>query len=337
MSKNHHRTMAFCTSLLIALPLLGGCSPDIGPVQGESGERTFSGSPTDVRPVPEELETIPAGYGAPASQQGTLTELAYDTYESTTYEQKTQRLAKRAMVYLPYNYDAKQQYNVFYLMHGGFADETRVLGTPESPSSFKNVLDNAVESGQIQPLIIVAPTYNSTSENDSDNFSLALTLTENFHRELLSDLMPAVEGKYSTYAAGDTTPSSFRASRDHRGFGGFSMGSVATWRTFQYDLDYFRYFLPMSCGTTLDMDSIMESASDHDPSDYFVWIITGSRDFAQPYDERRVELMGDSWYFTQSDDERDGNFAFRVKDGYSHDEQATQEYTYNGLRWFWAS
>lgn len=30
------------------------------------------------------------------------------------------------------------------------------------------------------------------------------------------------------------------------------MGSVTTWRTFEYALDYFRYFIPMSCGTSLD-------------------------------------------------------------------------------------
>jgi acetyl esterase/lipase len=30
------------------------------------------------------------------------------------------------------------------------------------------------------------------------------------------------------------------------------MDSVATWRTFQYCLDYLRYFLPMSCGASLD-------------------------------------------------------------------------------------
>jgi len=113
------------------------------------------------------------------------------------------------------------------------------------------------------------------------------------------------------------------------------MGSVATWRTFQYGLDYFRYFLPMSCGTSLDDENIFTAAENHDQSKYFVWVITGTEDFAYRYDENRVELMRKSPYFTESVGEQNGNFAYRAKEGYSHDGAAAMEYTYNGLRAFW--
>ncbi|MET0990309.1 MAG: alpha/beta hydrolase-fold protein [Glaciihabitans sp.] len=251
-----------------------------------------------------------------------------------TYAQKTRKLSKRAIVYLPYDYNADKQYNVFYLMHGGWSNETSTLGTPGNPSDFKNVLDHAMASGEIEPLIIVCPTYNNTSPDDSGNFSLALTLNQNYHYELLNDLLPAVESRYSSYAE-SVSPEGLMASRDHRGFGGFSMGAVATWRTFQYGLDYFRYFLPMSCGTSLDMDNILTAAQNHDEAGYFVWVITGTDDFAYPYDDGRVGFMRSSPHFTETDSEQDGNFAFRVKDGYSHDGVAAMEYTYNGLRWFW--
>jgi hypothetical protein len=237
-------------------------------------------------------------------------------------------------VYLPFGYTNEEQYNVFYLMHGGWSNETGTLGTPDRPSDFKNVLDNAIAAGQIKPLIVVCPTYNNTSAQDSANFGLALTLNQNYHHELLGDLIPAVEGRYSSYAK-DVSPDGLKAARDHRGFGGFSMGAVATWRSFQYGLDYFRYFLPMSCGTSLDMDNILAVARDHDPADYFVGIITGTDDFAHPYDQDRAELMRDSATFTEARDGQDGNFAIRVKDGYSHNGVAATEYTYNGLRWFW--
>ena len=50
----------------------------------------------------------------------------------------------------------------------------------------------------------------------------------------------------------------------------------------------------------------------------------------------RVGLqMRNSPHFTETGNEQDGNFAFHVKDGYSHDGVAAMEYTYNGLRWFW--
>ena len=64
-----------------------------------------------------------------------------------------------------------------------------------------------------------------------------------------------MESKYSTYAE-DTTSDGLIASRDHRGFGGFSMGSVNTWCTFRYGLGYFRYFMPMSGGPAASVETI---------------------------------------------------------------------------------
>lgn len=301
--------------------------------KSDSSSATVSGQGITI---PETIEEIPDDYFNNAGHQGTLVDLNYSTWESFSYDEKTTPLTKHAVVYLPYGYDAQNQYDIFYLMHGGWSDENTLLGTPDSPSEFKNVLDNAIADGQLRPIIVVCPTYNNTNENgrDSDNFSLALRLTDNYHNELLNDLMPAVEGKYSTWAE-DTTPEAFTASRDHRGFGGFSMGSVTTWHTFQYALDDFRYFLPMSCGTTLDDQEIWSAAEGSDPSDYFVFMLTGSDDFACSYDEDRAEAMADSDYFTDVDDDSDkGNFAFRIKDGYSHDGTAAMEYTFNGLRAF---
>lgn len=294
---------------------------------------TASGS---VNPVPQELAVIPEAYYQPADQQGTLTDLYYDTYESFSYEEQSQPLQKHAVVYLPYGYSEDQQYDVFYLMHGGWGDETRTLGTPGNPSGFKNVIDHAIAAGEIRSLIIVCPTYNNTNENglDSASFSLAMQLTENYPNELINDLIPAVEGTYSTYAA-STDKDDLIASRDHRGFGGFSMGSVATWRTFQYGLDYFRYFLPMSCGTGLNEEEIFAAAEGHDPGEYFVFVMTGTDDFAYSYDKGRTDLMRTSPYFSDVDDNPTGNFAFRVKEGYDHGGVAAMEYTYNGLLLFW--
>ena len=284
--------------------------------------------------IPQELETIPEAYYQAANQRGTLVEFTYETYESMTYEQKTRKLTKRAIVYLPYAYSNENRYNAFYLMHGGWGNETSTLGTPGQPSVFKNILDNAIENGRMHPLIIICPTYNNTSSEDSGNFSLALELNRNYHNELLNDLIPAVESTYSTFAQ-SSSPESLKASHDHRGFGGFSMGSVATWRTFQYCLDYFRYFLPMSCGTSLDEDNIFAAAGNHDKDDFFVWVITGTADFAYSYDNNRVNKMRNSPYFIEANNKQDGNFAYSVKDGYAHDGRASTEYTYNGLCWFW--
>ena len=196
--------------------------------------------------IPKKLQEIPADYYTEADRQGSLVELNYETYESRTYEQKSRKLNKRAIVYLPYGYSENERYNVFYLMHGGWSNETTWLGTPERPGTFKNVIDHAVSDGKMKPFIIVCPTYNNESPSDSGDYTLAYgTLTVNYHNELMNDLIPAVEGTYSTYAD-NVTPEGIKASRDHRAFGGFSMGSVATWHTFLNCLDAFRYFMPSS-------------------------------------------------------------------------------------------
>lgn len=293
--------------------------------------------PETFQPFGEELNVIPEAYFDESDRKGTLTELNYETYESKTYEKKEQLLHKRAIVYLPYNYDESRKYNVFYLMHGGWSSEATTLGTPDAPSSFRNVIDNAIAAGEIEPLIIVCPTYNNLSGSDSGDYSLALQLTNNYHNELVNDLIPAVEGAYSTYAGG-TSSEELIAAREHRGFGGFSMGSVTTWRTFEYCLDYFRYFMPMSGSLTTDgsyMDNIVKN-SGYAPEDFFILAITGTEDFAASAFERQIEDMKkytDSFRYTENG--RDGNLTYRIKEGYSHDGNAAMEYTYNGLRWFW--
>lgn len=137
------------TIFLAVLLLLGGCTQkqsDTGSVEEtanvtmQTEERTKEGTEmtdneiiTDGK-LPEELALIPQDYFTESAHPGTLVELAYDTFESMTYEQKSKALQKRAIVYLPYGYSEDTQYNVFYLMHGGWSDETTYLGTPNQPS-----------------------------------------------------------------------------------------------------------------------------------------------------------------------------------------------------------
>lgn len=302
----------------------------------ESGDIIEQEKGLSPKTFPRELEEIPTEYLNAAQDQGTLVDLNYTTYESFSYDEKSQELQKHAVVYLPYGYNEQEKYNVFYLMHGGWSNETTTLGTPENPSAMKNVLDNAIADGKIPPLIVVCPTYNNTSGEDSASYSLALQLTRNYHNELINDLIPAVEGKYSSYAA-STSAGDLIAARDHRGFGGFSMGSVTTWRTFEYCLDYFRYFAPSSGSLTTDggyMDDIVKN-SGYDWNDFFLVTMTGTEDFAASAFEQQIENMQNYDSFRYSDTEKEGNLTFRIKEGYSHNGTAAMEYTYNALRWFW--
>lgn len=300
---------AIAAMLSLIFMLMAGCS------SGSDGNHSNQGGTEEIpnggsAQIPQELSEIPSEYFSAADEQGTLVELYYDTYESFSYEEQTRPLRKRAIVYLPYGYSEDENYNIVYMMHGGWSNETAMLGTPSSPSSFKNVIDNAVQNGAFAPLIIVCPTYNNTNENgqDSDNYSLALQLTRNYHNELINDLIPAVEGRYSGYA-NSTSASDLIAARDHRAFMGFSMGSVTTWRTFEYCLGYFRYFFPSSGAITSSgayMDNIVET-SGYEDDDFFIWGMSGTNDFACSQFTAQMDAMFDAEHFTQASRESEGN------------------------------
>lgn len=240
--------------------------------------------------------------------------------------------------YIPDGYDENKKYNVFYLSHGGWSNETTIMGTDKDPHSFKNVLDHAIEDGKIKPLIIVLPTYNNTSKEDSGDYSLAIQLTNQFHNEIVNDLIPAVESKYSTYAE-SVTKEGLEASRDHRGFGGFSMGSVNTWNTFRYCMDYFRYFMPMSGSYSTDgqymADLVRQQGYGSD--DFFIFAASGTSDFAYHAFKAQIMAMAQDsdGMFKFANNETDGNLSFLEREGYEHDQKACDEYTYNGLRFFW--
>lgn len=294
---------------------------------------------TNYGNIPDELAQIPEEYFGAASEQGRVERLEYQTWESMSYEERTTQLTKTAYVYLPYGYSGERQYNVLYLMHGGWSNETTYLGTPENPHELKNVIDNAIQDGKMAPVIVVCPTYNNTSPEDSADYSLVLRLTDNYHNELINDLIPAVEGKYSTYAEG-TSLQALTESRAHRAFAGFSMGSVTTWHTFQYCTDYFRYFLPSSGNLTNDgayMEQLVTDAG-YGSDDFFIYAMSGTEDFAYGSFTSQIQAMlnAPGGIFMEAENENDGNLAYRVQEGNAHDGNAALQYIYNGLIWLWA-
>jgi endo-1,4-beta-xylanase len=105
------------------------------------------------------------------------------------------------------------------------------------------MFDHLIENGEIPPVIIVSATF--YNKNSNTDFSSSIAEFRQFHRDFEENLMPAVEGRFHTYAK-SVSDEDLKASRDHRAFGGFSLGSVTTWLQFCYDTDYIRYFLPMS-------------------------------------------------------------------------------------------
>ena len=278
---------------------------------------------------------VPSSYKTASDHPGTVTRLDYD---SKDYVGNGAAITKTAYVYTPYSYDENDEenrYNIVYLMHGwgGHAGEYFEF------TSTKNMFDHLIKNGDIPPMIIVSATF--YNENSNTDFSGSIAEFRQFHRDFEENLMPAVEGRFHTNAK-SASDEDLKASRDHRAFGGFSLGSVTTWLQFCYDTDYIRYFLPMSgsCwyyGTYGDfqiernVDFIEQLVKDNDLNErgYFIYHAVGTQDAVKSQSIDMAEVM-----LKRSDVFTPEHYMFHLKDGGYHDFDAVQEYLYNALPLF---
>ena len=160
-------------------------------------------------------------YTQTCDEQGTLETI---TYTTPIFGEDGKEVEKVLQVYLPYGYDPEGTYNVVYLMHGGgeseyywLNDEAVYEGTKAMGKTTKNVVDNMLQKGTIEPTIFVAPTTNTEGGGD-----------DQFAQEFRQVIVPLIDSTYATYAKGDTSEENLIATRDHRAFCGFSMGSICT-------------------------------------------------------------------------------------------------------------
>ncbi len=289
-----------------------------------------------------EFKEIPQEYFSINPDGGTVLSIKYETKDYTGSKEKYE---KTALIYLPkgYNQDDKDtKYNVFYWMHGGGGSEKEAFGGLMSDSDYKNLLDNMIANGDMQPCIVVTPTYNNKFNGD------ATACTNYFWEELVNDLIPAVEGQYNTYCE-KTTSAGIKASRLHRGFGGFSMGAACTWWVFENALEEVGYFLPVAGDSwSLGMGaggSQPDNAASHladvvrdygyDWEDFYIYCGVGSNDdMAGPNMRPMINSMKKEEFsdvFKWADNFKDGNFYFIERQGGWHDYNTCYRVAYNGL------
>ena len=189
-----------------------------------------------------EMDGIPMTYLAECDQKGTVETVTYTTKVYATGE--TAETA--ALVYLPYGYDPAKSYDIMYLMHGGGGNYDYWFNGAEMNGLTTVILDNAIKSGLCDPVIVVTPTFNTNGVTD-------------FGKEMVEALIPAVEGKYSTYAKGDVSDASLKATRAHRAYAGLSMGSMVSWSSIlDYCTDYIGYVGSWSAGPDAAVDSALK-------------------------------------------------------------------------------
>ena len=256
---------------------------------------------------------------------------------------------KYCNVYLPWCYNPRDKftaYNVLYYQHGNTCDP-EIFNTEETVKMFDMLFD----SGEIDPCIIVSTTYyfdvtKDVEERRKTGYVPAGDgnyegIPGNFYREIVENIIPAVERRYNTYLM-STTPEAIKATRDHRAFSGYSRGSVMTWKTFHYDFEYFRWFAPMSCHTTADhsireqitkedvLAYLEEPIKKHPNLPFFIFASNGGeKDVAAMREQMKYIPFGEG--FSYGPDPKKNNIYFSVSE-FPHTDLLVHYYCNNSLK-----
>ena len=225
--RRSNRMGVIAVSVAITLCLLG-----LAGLTSAALHRTGHGQ-KDPAPVSYEEDGTTSVLAA-STLEGTIQEITYEqAYEGVTYE-------KEALVYVPASYTPGVPANIVYLTHGwwGSAD-----GLAEGVAP---VVDQLTSNGSIAPTLVVFATYYPDRTFATEDYEDDYTLNRFFATTEIDTLIAAVESRYTTYARGDTSDESLRASRRHRAFGGFSMGATTTWDVFALRPQHFYGYMPMA-------------------------------------------------------------------------------------------
>ena len=192
---------------LLAAVLSASAQDGNPPPPGEQrggGPRGFGGPivlhEDDVAAFPEP----PAGFAVRRD------DIPHGKLEMIEYDSKTVGTTRRMEVYTPPGYTTDRKYPVLYLLHGIGGDETEWerFATPDV------VLDNLIADGNAVPMVVVMPNGRAQpNDRPEGNVFAAAPAFERFERDLLDDVIPTIEARYSV----DTD-------REKRALAGLSMG-----------------------------------------------------------------------------------------------------------------
>ena len=182
--------------------------PNSVPAQNRSqqgrGPGGFGGSielgPDDKQIYPDPADSIVANRD----------DIAHGKLEMIEYDSKTLGATRNLNVYTPPGYSADKTYPVLYLLHGIGGDETewQRFATPDM------LFDNLIADEKAVPMIVVIPNGRAQKNDRAEgNVFESAPAFAVFERDLLDDVIPAIEARYSV-----------QADREHRALAGLSMG-----------------------------------------------------------------------------------------------------------------
>jgi enterochelin esterase-like enzyme len=205
------------------------------------------------------FEEPPAGIAA--KRDG----IPHGNLEMIEYDSQTVGTKRKMQVYTPPGYTADQKYPVLYLLHGIGGDETEWhrFATPDV------LLDNLIADGKAVPMIIVMPNGRAQKDDRAGPNAMATAPAfAKFERDLLDDVIPAIQSRYSTYT-----------NRESRALAGLSMGGGQSLNFGLTHLDTFAWIGGFSSApnTKKPADLVPDPASAKEKLK-LLWLSCGNKD-----------------------------------------------------------
>jgi enterochelin esterase-like enzyme len=186
------------------------------------GGRGGFGGPIQLGP-----DDKPAFPEPPAGFNVKRADIPHGEIKAIQYDSKSLGTHRQVRVYTPPGYSADKKYPVLYLLHGIGGNDREWIQACHADT----VIDNLLADGKIQPMTMVFPNGNaSVTANALGEFPGEGAGARRgggpggfdgwgkpFEDDLLKDIIPLIESKYSVYA-----------DSEHRALAGLSMGGGQT-------------------------------------------------------------------------------------------------------------
>ncbi|MEO5914771.1 MAG: alpha/beta hydrolase-fold protein [Luteolibacter sp.] len=164
-----------------------------GPLSAGPAEPTIPANPDQVKLDPDDK---PAYDAPPAGFNETRDSIPHGRLETIEYDSKTVGTTRKMQVYTPPGYSTDKKYPVLIILHGIGGDETEW----QRFSHVDALMDNLIADHKAEPMIVVMPNGRAQKDDRADAGMGAAPAFAVFERDLLDDVLPTIEKRYSTRA-----------------------------------------------------------------------------------------------------------------------------------------
>ncbi len=216
------------------------------------------------QPIVLNADDVPA-FPDPPSGIDAEKDVPHGRLEMISYDSKSVGTTRKMQVYTPPGYSTEKKYPVLYLLHGIGGDETewQRFAKPNL------LLDNLLAEGKVTPMIVVMPNGRAQkNDRPEGNVYAAAPAFAAFEQDLLKDVIPTIESRYSV-----------QADREHRALAGLSMGGGQTLNFGLTHLDTFAWIGAFSAApNTKPASELVTDPASAKAQLKLLWLACGKKD-----------------------------------------------------------